>query len=177
MPYSRYRRRTPGRRHHAAASGPSRISGPLASPASPALIFSRVMSAPRPTPACFSMTARVARCGSSPWLATVAYFVPMVRFLVRRSRPTTAVARLGLLRLDWLLSTLPSVGPKMSRRISRARSCAVLVLPVTSCHPRLRPSSIATLVRTASLPCGSPEISSYIRNQRHLFIRSTLNRP
>jgi len=53
-------------------------------------------------PAFSSMTARAAGCGLSLWLVTVAYSVPTARFLVRRSRPTIAVARLGLLRLKRL---------------------------------------------------------------------------
>src|SRR5258708_15019231 len=51
-------------------------------------------------PACSSMTAKAAGRGLSPSLATVAYFAPTARFRVRRSRPTTAVARLGLRRLE-----------------------------------------------------------------------------
>jgi hypothetical protein len=51
-------------------------------------------------------------------------------------------------------STPPSVGPKMFRNMSPARSCAVLVLLVTSCHHRLRASSTGISVPTVSLPCG-----------------------
>jgi hypothetical protein len=47
----------------------------------------------QPMPACSSMIVRAAGCALSPSLATVAYFAPMARFRVRRSRPTTAVAR------------------------------------------------------------------------------------
>jgi hypothetical protein len=59
-------------------------------------------------PAFSSMTARAAGCGSSPWLATVAYSVPTARSRARRSRPTTAVARLGPLRLETRGALVPA---------------------------------------------------------------------